>query len=178
MSTNSAPEGQSSGATLVKGSRRPDGTYRKDVRVREGYVPQEEVPVYESKGKKYVKAVEAMGVVGATFVEDAPAKHKKTPKKKEPSTAKVTKKLEGFTIEEPEAPKRPSQNDTAASNATASPEDADKKIKNLKKKLKQIDEIQQRAATGEILNADQQEKLSKRAELEKELKQMEALLKK
>ena len=34
------------GERVIQGSRRPDGTYRKDVKVRAGYVPQDEQPVY------------------------------------------------------------------------------------------------------------------------------------
>jgi hypothetical protein len=40
--------------TIIPGSRRPDGTYRKDVRVRAGYVnPHEQI--YESKGKQVLQ---------------------------------------------------------------------------------------------------------------------------
>jgi partner of Y14 and mago protein len=35
---------------LVGGSRRPDGTLRKERRVRPGFVPQDEQPVYQSVG--------------------------------------------------------------------------------------------------------------------------------
>ncbi len=35
---------------VIQGSRRPDGSYRKDVRVRAGYVPQDEQPVYVPRG--------------------------------------------------------------------------------------------------------------------------------
>ncbi len=37
---------------IIPGSRRPDGTMRKEVRVRPGYVPLEEQEVYVSRGAK------------------------------------------------------------------------------------------------------------------------------
>lgn len=39
-----------SGDKVLPGSRRPDGTIRKERRIRAGYVPQDEQPVYQSTG--------------------------------------------------------------------------------------------------------------------------------
>ena len=40
----------SEGERVIRGTRRPDGTYRKDVKVRAGYTPQDEQPVYVPRG--------------------------------------------------------------------------------------------------------------------------------
>lgn len=39
-----------SGEKVLPGSRRPDGTVRKERKIRAGYVPQDEQPVYQSVG--------------------------------------------------------------------------------------------------------------------------------
>lgn len=38
------------GERLLASTRRPDGSLRKPIRIRAGYVPQDEVPIYLSKG--------------------------------------------------------------------------------------------------------------------------------
>ncbi|KAK4491238.1 hypothetical protein RD792_001971 [Penstemon davidsonii] len=48
------------GERLLGPTRRPDGTLRKPIRIRAGYVPQDEVAVYKSKGALWKKDMEAL----------------------------------------------------------------------------------------------------------------------
>ncbi|KAH7518776.1 partner of Y14 and mago [Ziziphus jujuba] len=43
------------GERIVAPTRRPDGTLRKPIRIRAGYVPQDEVAIYQSKGALWKK---------------------------------------------------------------------------------------------------------------------------
>ncbi|KAJ6711390.1 PYM PROTEIN [Salix purpurea] len=50
------------GERIVAPSRRPDGTLRKPIRIRAGYVPQDEVAIYQSKGALWKKEMQSQEV--------------------------------------------------------------------------------------------------------------------
>jgi len=51
----------------------------------------------------------------------------------------------------------------------------EKKLKALRKRLRQIDDLEAKAATGSTLNSDQQSKVSARSEIESEIQRWETL---
>ncbi|XP_014674065.1 PREDICTED: partner of Y14 and mago-like [Priapulus caudatus] len=191
------------GAKFIAASQRPDGTWRKPRKVKEGFVPQEEVPVYETKGRQWVKS-RPTGPVGLAPVvkEASPAapmsknakKHARRKEKKKITEESVTEQLEVFTIEEPdfgEDPQSKSHNKAVKSQPVSSnlrpvPPNSDKgdsagiekKIKNLKKKIRQIDDLKAKIESGDLSvpDPDQINKVEKRSEFVDELEDLEVLL--
>nr|CAG4651511.1 EOG090X0KVN [Simocephalus serrulatus]SVE94646.1 EOG090X0KVN [Simocephalus serrulatus] len=203
------------GDLFLPASRRPDGTWRKPRRVKEGYIPQEEVPVYESKGKQWAKSqpVHPVGMSPALIAAQTAAKakssdkplipglppaaqqtakkKKKKPAKSETEVKEVTGKLAGFTIQEPNfgspaattttasASKKQPAVENGPSVPSSSSTDPAKRLKNLKKKLKDIEALEAKVKNGELKNPDkdQLEKIKRKKEVVKEIKDLEKLIK-
>ena len=127
------------------------------------FQPQDEVKAFETRASKSVKK----GIPGLAPVVAAPPKPK-AEKKKDP-VAEVTASVAAVSVTPTATP--------SSSSSTAPPESVDpvvaaaKKLKALKKKLREIIEISQKKR--EDLTPEQVEKLSKKEEVEAEIARLE-----
>ncbi|XP_053654498.1 partner of Y14 and mago isoform X1 [Cherax quadricarinatus] len=179
------------GQCFIPASQRPDGTWRKARRVKDGYVPQEEMPLYESKGKQWaknkpdlpvglapadvaaVKARQQMNDVGIPGLA-LPAKHgmSKSQKKKAAAAKKkaaaadmeITRDLENTHI-----------SNTVAGGKQPSTSDPAKRLRNLKKKLRDIEKLEKQIANGELKHPEREqlEKVKKKDEVIQQIEDLE-----
>ena len=167
-------------SVVVPGSLRPDGTRRKDLRVRaeqrpdgswRSFVPQDEV-------KKY--AVRARRPANPPGAAAGPPLPPPLFKREAPAGSRSARRAAARRRAREAAPLAPVAETAEAAEAPAPAADAGdelrRRAKGLTKKLKAVTDLQARVAAGLEPNAQQVEKLARRGELEKELAAaMEAL---
>jgi len=152
-STKSGIIATETGDRHIPASLRPDGTLRKEIRVRPGYRPPEDVEVYKNRTAEHFKA---RGVPGAEY-KDAPK-----PKAAKPAKPKVVKaeKME-------EVVKEPVKEEPVDPEA-----EKEKEAKKLAKKLRQARELAQKKEEGAALLPEQFQKVIKISELIRQLEKL------
>ncbi|CAA7060795.1 unnamed protein product [Microthlaspi erraticum] len=183
------------GERILEPTRRPDGTLRKPIKIRAGYVPQDEVVKYQSKGALIKKQMESLGPPGYE-PEPAPApkpkskgakRNERRKEKRLQATEKGNSSEDGLAsnVDKEDAvsivtPSNGSQSvnvlvsglealDVSSNNAV---EDTEKRIRALKKKIR-LTEAQQQKTAPRDLKPEQLEKFSKLEEWRQELKALE-----
>ncbi|KAF7716656.1 Uncharacterized protein PECH_008227 [Penicillium ucsense] len=177
------------GERYIPSSVRPDGSKRREIRVRPGYKPPEDVELYrnraaaawKNRGKGGVPGAETMSSEddkSAAQAASTAASNKNAKRREARRKAKETDGTEGTTAEKKGADsdnwRVPAVKKGAepAEPAIDLEADKEKKARNLKKKLRQARDLRDKKNEGEALLPEQLDKLIKIPEL---IRQLDAL---
>lgn len=155
----------------VPATQRRDGTWRKERRLKENYIPQDEVALYESKGKKFAANKPKLP-------PGAPVPMVVVQKQQQSKQVLIEKQPKQEDIKMPEVTKEKEKNKAAGKKPEEEPgTDPVKRVRNLKKKLKNIEELEIKVAEGHSIDNDQRKKISKKNAVIKDIAKLEAIIK-
>ncbi|KAL4997937.1 hypothetical protein BDV10DRAFT_168373 [Aspergillus recurvatus] len=183
------------GERYIPSSVRADGSKRKEIKVRPGYRPPEDVELYrnraaaawKNRGKAAVPGAEGLmqtgddtskSVLGSgTAASNKNAKRREAKKKAktgttQDGTATTTNGKDISQIDNWRATSAKQQNQDAPADPVDPEVEREKKARNLKKKLKQARELSDKKNKGEALLPEQLDKVIKIQEL---IRQLDAL---
>eukprot|EP01134_Creolimax_fragrantissima_P006574 CFRG6574T1 len=162
------------GTSIIPATRRPDGTWRKERKVKAGYVPQDEQVRFMSRGTVMKEKRKALGVVGLSAAQQPQVtlskNQKKNIRKKEQRVNGEKSKAENeivtgvkqMMLGKDSVMKSAEEKSTPASapEVATAPVDPAKKLRNLQKKLKQCLELEKKIVEGIVKpTSEQQEKI-------------------
>jgi partner of Y14 and mago protein len=164
------------GERHIPASVRPDGSVRKEIRVRPGYRPPEDVELYKNRTAEGFRNRAKAGIPGAEPIKSQDASAKAGPAaNKNAKRREARKKAAGATDESVET--KPAEK-VAPAEATepvnpVDPEaEKEKEAKKLVKKLRQARELKDKKEKGDALLPEQFEKVIRINEL---IRQLESL---
>ncbi|CRG90747.1 hypothetical protein PISL3812_07792 [Talaromyces islandicus] len=167
---------ETTGQRHVPSSIRADGSKRREIRIRPGYQPPEDVKVYrnpsatawQTRGKGGVPGAEGLSAnasnqsnVSAASNKNAKRREAKKKAKAEEQPEQDGKKTEAAGVTEGKA--------EGAEQALDPDAEKEKKARNLKKKLRQARDLREKKDKGESLLPEQLAKIIKINELIREL---------
>ncbi|KAL2870965.1 putative RNA binding protein Pym [Aspergillus lucknowensis] len=179
---------EATGERYIPSSVRADGSKRREIKVRPGYRPPEDVELYKNRAAEAWKNRGKSGVPGAESLKDnestkgpTTASNKNAKRREAKKKAKAAQDNTGVTngknvpqIDNWRAP--PSGTNKGQPECTESPAsgvdpeiEKEKKARNLKKKLKQARDLNDKKIKGEALLPEQLEKVIKIQELVRQL---------
>jgi partner of Y14 and mago protein len=161
-----------SGERHIPSSVRPDGSKRKEIKIRPGYKPPEDVEVYKNRTADAWKNRGSGGVPGAEGLKEnkneGSASSNKNAKRRE--ARKKAKAAEESEESSQAAINEAVKKDNDKVEAEVDPElERQKKARNLKKKLNQAKELKEKKEGGAALLPEQFAKVIKINELIREL---------
>ncbi|KAL6702973.1 hypothetical protein ACN47E_010328 [Coniothyrium glycines] len=167
------------GERHIPASIRPDGSVRKEIRVRPGYRPPEDVEVYKNRTAEGFRNRGKAGVPGAeaSKAEEAPAKSTAATNKNAKRREARKKAAAAATDTNEEDPEKLADSAVVSlspeiEKAADAAADKDKEAKKLAKKLRQARELQDKKEKGDKLLPEQFEKVIKINELIRQLENL------
>ncbi|KAG0067051.1 hypothetical protein BGZ89_006555 [Linnemannia elongata] len=161
---------------VIPMTRRPDGTFRKERKIRPGYTPPEDVAKYTNRVLESVRPTPpppAAPAADSTPKSKAQLKNdKRKAKRKEEAVAAELAGYPTATNNNATPKSTATVTDSTAAAATDSteaaatgPVDPEKKLRALNKKLRQVEQLKERQAKGETMLPEQIEKIDKMDDL-------------
>jgi len=171
------------GERVIPASVRADGSVRKELRIRPGYIPPEDVEVYKNRSAQAFRNRGKGGVPGAQFVQSttpAPgtAAANKNAKRREAARKKAAEAAATKTENSAEPSVGPKSTEPGQAVAEEPPKVVDpeaekeKEAKKLTKKLRQARELKEKKENGGVLLPEQFNKVIKIQELVRQLESL------
>ncbi|EPE26186.1 Pym, N-terminal [Glarea lozoyensis ATCC 20868] len=159
-----------SGERHIPSSVRADGTERREIKIRPGYKPPEDVEVYKNRYANAFQTRGSGGIPGADGLKDekaegSAASNKNAKRREARKKAKAAEEANGGSANETskEAAEKP------ATEEVDLEAEREKKARNLRKKLKQAKDLKEKKEGGGALLPEQFAKVIKINELIREL---------
>lgn len=167
---------ETTGQRHVPSSTRADGTKRREIRIRPGYQPPEDVKVYRNRSAATWQTRGKGGVPGAEGLATGDNSNQSVNTASNKNAKRREAKKKAKAEEQPEEDEKQTEAADATDSKAEVAEQAldpdaekEKKARNLKKKLRQARDLREKKDKGESLLPEQLAKIIKIKELIREL---------